>query len=211
MFLTYTRAPIVARIPAGVVVAASPPKTRLIPFLFLVLAARLPSSRPGADLTIRAPSGTRDEQEQDAGSRLIHDWSLELAAERPVFGCGAGSFDRVKNTARFSSGDIPRAWGIGNTSYNMYLTILVEYGGIGLALLLAPWITITIGALKMAAARPEVRWFVVGSIAAIAVYVLLGNTLEMRFFSFVPGLPWLFLGLLRRGGNFQGVAAFESR
>jgi hypothetical protein len=87
----------------------------------------------------------------------------------------------------------------------------VEFGAIGLALLLIPWLTIIGRALKVALARPEMRWFLVGSIAAVAVYVLVANTLDMRFFSFVPALPWVFLGLLRRGHSFGGITTSVSR
>lgn len=211
VFLTYTRAPIVATIAGVVLVLASRSQTRLIALGSLLLAVALLIGSWGR-ISESALYQERAANTSNIQARvLIQDWSLQLAAERPLFGWGFGSFDRVKNSAGLSSGEIPRAYGIGSTSHNTYLTILVEFGGIGLALLLVPWLVITGGALKVALARPELRWFLVGSIAALAVYVLVANTLDMRFFSFVPALPWLFLGLLRRGHNVGGVAAFASR
>lgn len=211
VFLTYTRAPIVATILAGVAVLASRPNTRLIACGSLVVAAVVLIASWGR-ISQSALYQARVTNKSNIQARvLIQDWSLELAAERPLFGWGAGSFDRVKNSADLSSGEVPRAWGIDNTSHNTYLTILVESGAAGLALLLMPWLVIIVKSLKLATARPELRWFVVGSFAAIAVYVLVANTLDMRFFSFVPALPWLFLGLLRRGRSFGGAGAFVSR
>jgi hypothetical protein len=39
----------------------------------------------------------------------------------------------------------------------------------------------------------------VAGIAAVFVIGLTATTLDYRFFSFVPVLPWLLLGLMRRG------------
>jgi O-antigen ligase len=97
-----------------------------------------------------------------------------------------------------SSGSVPASFGTDYTSHNTYLTILVEIGGVGLALLLIPAAIITWQALKMALASPELRWFVVGAIAALGVYVFTASSIDMRFFSFVPALTWLLLGILRR-------------
>jgi O-antigen ligase len=211
VFLTYTRAPILATIVAVVLVLATRSQTRLIALGSLVLAAAVLIASWGR-ISESAFYQERATNTSNIQARvLIQDWSLQLAAERPLFGWGFGSFDRVKNSAGLSSGEIPRAYGLGSTSHNTYLTMLVEFGGIGLALLIVPWLVITGGALRVALARPELRWFIVGSIAGIVVYVLVATTLDMRFFSFVPALPWLFLGLLRRGRNFGGVAASASR
>jgi hypothetical protein len=38
----------------------------------------------------------------------------------------------------------------------------------------------------------------VAGIACIAVVMIDALTLDFRFFSFLPALPWMFLGLLRR-------------
>ena len=42
------------------------------------------------------------------------------------------------------------------------------------------------------------RWFVSGALGALAIYVLTANANDFRFFSFIPALPWLLLGMLRR-------------
>ena len=104
----------------------------------------------------------------------------------------------MKNLEDVSSDNLSADAIRATTSHNTYLTILVEYGGIGLALLLVPWLTIGWRALVDASKHPDVRWFVSGALGALAVYFFTANANDFRFFSFIPALPWLFLGLLRR-------------
>jgi O-antigen ligase len=209
IFVTYTRAPILATIVIGVLVLAGRPHTRLIALCSLIVAAVVVAAswdRISGSTLYRE----RVANESTIQTRvLIQDWSLELAAKRPVFGWGYGSFDRVKNSSSLSSGGIPHSYGASSTSHNTYLTYLVEYGGVGLVLILIPWLVITWRALKTALVGAELRWFLVGAIAAVSVYVINANTLDMRFFSFVPALPWLFLGLLRRHQGFARLAPSE--
>ena len=68
---------------------------------------------------------------------MIQDWSLKLAKQKPVLGFGYDSFDRVKNSANFTAGALPVSLGLDSTSHNTFLTVLVQYGGVGLLLLLA--------------------------------------------------------------------------
>jgi O-antigen ligase len=198
ILVTYTRAPILATVVIGVVILASRAQTRVIGICSLIVAAVVIAASWGriTESTVYQQRVTNESNVE--GRLLLQDWSLKLAGERPLFGWGYGSFDRVKNSARLSSGSFPESFGTDYTSHNTYLTTLVESGGVGLALLLLPFLVITWRAFKMTLARPESRWFLVGAISAITVYVIDANTLDMRFFSFVPALPWLFLGLLRR-------------
>jgi hypothetical protein len=46
--------------------------------------------------------------------------------------------------------------------------------------------------------QPDARWLLTGLVGAVVVYAVSASTLDMRFFSLVPSLPWLFLGFLRR-------------
>jgi O-antigen ligase len=198
ILVTYTRAPILATVVIGVLIMASRPQTRLIGVCSLIVAAVVIAASWGriTESTVYQERVTNESNIQ--GRVLLQDWSLKLAGERPLFGWGYGSFDRVKNSARLSSGHLPESFGTDYTSHNTYLTTLVESGGVGLALLLMPFLVITWRAFKMILARAANRWFVVGALSAIAVYILSASTVDMRFFSFVPALPWLFLGLLRR-------------
>jgi O-antigen ligase len=125
--------------------------------------------------------------------------SLTLAKERPLFGWGYGSFDRVARAADFGSrGPLSRAEVISSTSHNTFLTILVEYGSIGLALFVVPWLVIGRRALAGAIAIPDSRWLLLGCVSALVVYAFTASAIDFRFFSFVPAVPWLLLGLLRR-------------
>ena len=129
---------------------------------------------------------------------ILQDWSIRLAKEKPILGWGYDSFDRVKNSANFSAGLLPIALGLGSTSHDTYLTILVEYGGVGLLLLLGPFAVVLVRSLRRARAPSPDRWLLIGASAAILVIILTGATIDYRFFSFAPAVPWLFLGLLRR-------------
>jgi O-antigen ligase len=128
---------------------------------------------------------------------VIQDWSIKVFQERPVFGWGYGSFNIVKRDAQLGSAGVPRVFET-STSHNTFLTILVESGTLGLTLFLLPWVSIFWGAVKNALAHPEVRWFLVGSLAALTVYFVTANVSDRRYFSLLPALAWMFLGILRR-------------
>lgn len=198
ILVTYTRAPIVATVVVAVVILASRTQTRLLGVCSLIIAAVVIAASWGriTESTVYQERVTNESNIE--GRVLLQDWSLKLAGERPLLGWGYGSFDRVKNSARLNSGRLPETFGTDYTSHNTYLTTLVESGGVGLTLLLLPWVVITWRTFKMILGRAANRWFLVGALSAIAVYALSASTLDMRFFSFVPALPWLFLGLLRR-------------
>jgi O-antigen ligase len=127
----------------------------------------------------------------------LEHWSLKLAGEKPVFGWGYNSFYQAKTSAGFTAQDVQR-FGTSSTSHNTYLTVLVDYGAAGLLLLLIPWLVIAWRAIKDIAARPELRWFTVGALAALLVYFFANNVGDFKYFSFVPVIPWVLLGLLRR-------------
>jgi O-antigen ligase len=97
-----------------------------------------------------------------------------------------------------SPGNLSRSDVASSTSHNTFLTILVEYGSIGLALFVLPWLAISWRALRDALRSPEVRWVLLGAVAALGVYAFAASSIDFRFFSFVPVVPWLLLGILRR-------------
>jgi O-antigen ligase len=143
------------------------------------------------------------------GRLLIDKWSIKLFEARPVLGYGYGSFNAVKNAAQLSPGKLPLAAGKESTSHNTFLTILVELGAVGLALLVLPWLKISFEALKGVARRmTELPWLQIGCVGIVGTYVLTALTTDMRFFSIVPALPWMAVGMMRANvGIREGGAA----
>ena len=133
LFFTYTRGPIVATIIAASLVLLSRLRTRLLAvcvLALLIVAITLSWSR----LTSSVLYHDRIARANTVEIRVeLQRWSLRLAEERPLFGWGYGSFDRVVRAAHFGSGSLPRAEVISSTSHNTFLTLLVEYGSIGVA------------------------------------------------------------------------------
>jgi O-antigen ligase len=122
--------------------------------------------------------------------------SLEVAADRPILGWGYGSFDQVKEKLGSQESQLTaaeRAY----TSHNTFLTVLVELGAVGIAFLLAPWLIIA--AAAMGRLRTDsAPWMIVAWVGVVVVYVITAATIDMRFFSVVPALAWIAVGLLRR-------------
>jgi O-antigen ligase len=116
----------------------------------------------------------------------------------------------VKNNANFGSGATPLSFGTTNTSHNTYLTILVELGFVGLAIFVIPWLVIPWRAIRGGMHDPRSMWFVLGSVSALFVFVAAANAGDFKFFSFVPAIPWILLGLLRRN-QLAGAGTFASR
>ncbi len=198
VFFTYTRAPILATVVIGVLILATRPHTRVLAAVMLVLAVGVMAASWDR-ITSSAVYRERVTNSSNIEVReAIQERSLSLAAERPFFGHGYDSFDRVKNLGDLTSENLGADVVMATTSHNTYLTILVQYGGIGLALLLIPLLTVGWRALGDGVRNPEVRWFICGALGSILIYVLTANANDFRFFSFIPALPWLFLGMLRR-------------
>jgi len=141
---------------------------------------------------------------------VLQDWSLRLAKEKPILGWGYQSFDRVKNSANFSAGLLPVALGLDSTSHDTYLTVLVEYGGVGLFLLLAPFAAVASTALRRARAPSSDRWLLIGASAAVVALILAGTTYDYKYFSLMVALPYLLLALLRRAMADQDARASAS-
>jgi O-antigen ligase len=197
LLATLTRGPILATAVATVLVLVFGHK-RLIGVavtLSTVIAifALWPSIRAttvyqerGADTTtVRVRSG-------------LQDWSLQLAEQKPVFGWGYGSFDRVKNTSQLAAaGGMSITYLLESTSHNTYLTMLVETGAVGLLLYVLPFLILAGRGAARARARSPDSWIIAGTIASLFVIVLSAVTLDLRFFSFAQMLPWVLLGILR--------------
>jgi hypothetical protein len=81
----------------------------------------------------------------------------------------------------------------------------VEYGGFGLLLFLLPFAVVMARSVRAARSTSPDRWLLIGASAAILVIVLTGTTIDYRFFTFAPAIPWLLLGMLRRVIRPQAV------
>jgi len=203
LLVTYTRAPIVATAVVALGVLLLARSARLVALgavavMALALVAVWPQLSASKLYETRIAESTNI-----AGRADIQDISLKAAKAKPLTGWGYGSFDTAK-VAEGASVDLRVQAALATSSHNGFLTVLVELGGIGLALLLVPWVVIVvrgIGAIRRP--TPE-RWFAVACVAAVAVFALTASANDLRFFSIVYALPLLFLGLLRRSGSGGG-------
>jgi O-antigen ligase len=197
LLATLTRGPILATAVAAVLVLVFGHKRLLgvtvTAATVIVIVALWPSIRATTVYQERgADTGTVQVR---AG---LQDWSLQLAAQKPVFGWGYGSFDRVKNTSELTAaGGISIRYLLESTSHNSYLTILVETGFIGLLLYALPFLILAGRAVARARAPNPDGWVIAGTIASLFVIVLSAVTLDLRFFSFAQMLPWVLLAILR--------------
>ncbi len=198
LFLTLTRAPLIAAASVGLLVLVTRSRTRWISMLSIGLAVTVAVVAWGAISSTHLYK-TRFSNTTNVQARVvIDDWSLKLAAKKPALGWGYGSFDRVKNASNFSAGPLNRANLLQYTSHNTFLTILVETGALGLGLLIAPWLVIARRSLHAAIRGGPDQWILVGLLAILGVWIVNAGTFDMRFFSFVAALPWLAVGLMRR-------------
>jgi O-antigen ligase len=197
LLVTLTRGPILATALAALVVLVLSRKRlasiAAIASLAVAVALLWPSIRATAVYQERATESTTVLVRSG-----LQAWSLQLAEQKPLFGWGYGSFDRVKNTADLASIEgIPVRFLLGYTSHNTYLTMLVEIGAIGLLLYALPFLWFTGRGIVRARARPPDRWLVVAVVLSLLVIALSASTLDFRFFSFAQVLPWLLLAILR--------------
>jgi O-antigen ligase len=192
MFFTYSRGPVVGAAAVIVLLALIANRARWPSLLIfatvalLVFAAwsHISSSNVYQErLGVTETVSTRDK---------IQRVSTDLFREKPIFGWGYNSFDYAKLTV--SSRD-PRFDGL--TSHNTYLTVLVELGIVGFALLLFPWLIIGWRAIAAAWRGDAERWVVAGCIGVPLAYAIGALTYDTRFFSLITALPWITLGLAR--------------
>jgi len=200
LFLTLTRGPLIATGAVGVLILASRARTRW-PGVLAGIAVALVVAGTWTSIASTSLYKDRFSNQTNIEERVIIDrWSLELAGRKPFLGWGYGSFDEVKNSANLStkSSSIPHSVAIKYTSHNTYLTILVELGGIGLLLLIVPWIVIARSSLRLIRGDPSDAWVVVGFLGVLGVWIINAGTFDMRFFAISWIFPWLAAGMLRR-------------
>ena len=198
LYATKTRGPIVGTVVAALLVLLPSRRSRLFGLGAIALAAlTLVVLWPH----IRSSSlyQKRIAQSQNVQERLVlQNISFKLIERKPILGWGYDSFDRVKFDVPVSTGTLPYPVALQQTSHDTFLTILVEYGAVGFILFLLPWIPIVAGGLRCARRPAPDQWLLVAMLASIVLLVINAATLDYRFFSFVPGLTWLALALLRR-------------
>jgi O-antigen ligase len=198
LYATKTRGPLLATVIAGTACVLLSSRARIVGLGAVALAA-LTLIVFWPQIKASSTYENRFSSTQNVDIRLVlQKVSFRLAEERPFLGWGYNAFDRVKLTVPIYSDSVPVAQALFYTSHNSFLTILVDYGGIGLTLFLLPFVPVMWRAFRRARVESPNRWFYVAGLASIVVVAVTGATLDYRFFSFVPMLPWLFLGLLRR-------------
>ena len=196
LYFTYTRGPMlaVALVGVGLVVLATRARW---PSMLLLATAVATLFVLWSSFTSSSVYQSRFGNTHNIQTRVVlQKASLTLASQRPIVGWGYGSFNTVKNSANLQSED-PSALAY-NTSHNTFLTVLVELGLAGLALFLLPWFIIGRRAISAARRATSERWLFAGVVGALAIYIISASTYDARFFSFVPALPWILLGVARR-------------
>ena len=198
LYATKTRGPILATAVAAALCLLLSPRSRALAVAVLALIA-LTLVLFWPQIQASSTYRNRFDNRQNVQARLVlQNVSLRLAEKKPIFGWGYDSFDRVKYQIAVGSSGISVAQALQSTSHDTYLTILVEFGVVGLLLYLLPWVPILKRGVGAVRAHAPDRWFLVAALASVLVVALDAATLDYRFFSFAPMLVWLFLGLLRR-------------
>jgi O-antigen ligase len=199
LFFTYTRGCIVATFLVASAIALLHRRSRLPAVGVACVAATILVASWGT-LTQSSLYQQRASNQMNVSGRFVQARAaIDLISGKPILGWGYGQYDEAKTRLDTSSGNLPEQSLYFYTSHNTFLTILVELGIVGLIILLLPW-AIVVGKTLRRARAPSgfAGWLTVSLVAVIAVYVLTALTTDMRFFSFVPALSWVAVGLLRR-------------
>jgi O-antigen ligase len=192
LYFTYTRGPVLGVLVVTIFMLLIANRARW-PSLLVIAAVGALLLVGWSEITSSATYRERLGVTDTVTTRVkIQDLSLELFRERPWFGWGYNSFDRAKLTSVKLDPKIGYL-----TSHDTYLTVLVELGIAGLALILLPWLIIGWRAVKAGWRGSANAWIVGASVGAAAVYAIGAFTYDVRFFSFVSALPWISLGLAR--------------
>jgi O-antigen ligase len=198
LLFTYTRGPILATAAIVSLLILAKPRVRLAGLGVVVIATVL---IVGSWSRISSTSiyHARAADTVNVKTRLlISEGSLHAAWQRPILGWGHGKFDTAKNNQSINTGDLPETQFYDYTSHDSYLTILVELGFVGLALFLLPWLIIASKTLRAVRKASHPEWLSLALLGILGVVALTALTTDMRFFSFVPSLAWIAVGLLRR-------------
>jgi O-antigen ligase len=196
LFATLTRAPVLATAVAVVAVTLLGRRSRVIA-LCAITSVALATFVLWPTLTASDVYTERISNRVNVEVRAeVQRVSVQLAAERPLTGWGYGSFDEAKASLGRELG-VDEAV-LANTSHNAFLTILVEYGALGLSLFLLPIVVVSMKGVNIARHPSARRWFLVGCLGAVLVFGLAAQSGDFRYYSFAQLLPFLFVGLIRR-------------
>lgn len=200
IFLTLTRAPLLAASVVCILIVAFRSRSRWPGIVALLSAVALFVVAWGTLAGTSLYKNRFGNVSNIQGRALLDRLSFKLAERKPVAGWGYGTYDHVKNTVHVDLGStsLSPSFVFDYTSHNTFLTVLVELGGVGLLLLLAPWLVNAVHAVRRARAPSPDRWLLIASLGIIGVWSIDALTSDMRFFPFVSALPWLAAGLLRR-------------
>jgi O-antigen ligase len=197
LYFTLSRGPVIATAAGLVFVLMSRAKTRVLAFAIAVLMV-VGITASWGKITSSTLYHERITNAQNVDVRVkLQSWSLKLAEKKPLFGWGFNDFNNAKAALGFTAQDV-QTFGVSTTSHNTYLTVLVDYGSIGLFLFAVPWLVILWGAVKAARRHPDARWFLVGCLSLSIVYVIGSSTADFKYFSVVPMMAMASLALLRR-------------
>jgi O-antigen ligase len=198
LFFTYTRGGVVATILVTAVLVAMRRRVRIVAAVLAILAGFLVWFSWGEisshSLYQERAANVGNVRGREAQNRA----ALQLAAERPLLGWGYRQYDVAKNRRALYTGPLS-ATVYGYSSHNTFLTVLVELGIVGLLLAFLPWLIVVWLTIRHFSSIPAPPWYLLSLLAIIGVVVLTAQTTDMRFFSFVPALAWICVGLLRRG------------
>lgn len=201
LFATLTRGPILATVVACVPIMLLAPRSRLLGLGALALVALIILTSWGS-IQSSSVYKSRITNSQNVDVRLaLQQVSLRLFELKPILGWGFGSFDKVKTDVQLTGtiGSVNAMTAVQwSTSHDTFLTVLVEYGVVGFLLLLLPWVWICGRAVRRVWRHASDPWLNVAGVGVVAVVALTGATLDLRFFSFVPMIVWLLVGLMRR-------------
>jgi O-antigen ligase len=199
LYATKTRGPVVATLVAAVLIVFFSARSRVVGLSAVATVALLlvffwPRIQTSSVYQSRVT------QQQNIQARLVlQEVSIKLIERKPLLGWGFDSFDRVKYDVNVPSPQMPLSQALQSTSHDTYLTVLVEYGAVGFAIFVLPWIAIVVRAAGRFRRWAQNRWFVAAMLGSVVLLAINAADLDYRFFSYLPMLGWLALGLLRRG------------
>jgi len=192
LYFTYTRGPILGTACVGVGMALLANRARW-PSLLLLAAVALLVAVAWNDISSSAIYEKRLGVTSTITSRAeIQHESVELFREKPVFGWGYNTFDEARLTLPDRDPRISE-----ETSHDTYLTVLVELGAVGFAMLVLPLLLICWRAVGASRRLPAARWILGGCVGSVVCYAIGALTYDARFFSLTTALPWIALGIAR--------------